>query len=121
MSSKKPSQQFNGEIEVDKELLLSTKDREDFKKNGVFVIHENCDPILASNKSLPLDSYLVQYEYEGSTYFDIVKSSKRVQIFDSYYDRFGPGIKSIKWTDGRVNPKLWGQQPSEPKKSKRNS
>lgn len=82
------------------------------------MIHENCDKSLAENKSLPLNSYLVTYEYKGSVCYDIVQSNAIVKIFDCYYDKLGIGsaIKSIKWTDGRVNPKLYGYTKPERKK-----
>jgi hypothetical protein len=35
-----------------------------------------------------------------------------------YWDKYREGLQSIKWTDGRVNPKLWGIAPKEAKKKK---
>jgi hypothetical protein len=39
-----------------------------------------------------------------------------VSIFDHYYDNYGKGSPiDIKWTDGTVNPKLWGSQKTKKK------
>jgi hypothetical protein len=35
-----------------------------------------------------------------------------------YWDKYREGLKDIRWTDGKVNPKLWGVEPKEPKKKK---
>jgi hypothetical protein len=81
------------------------------------ILHKNCDLELSQDKSLPLDSYLVSYFDEGNITFDIVKSSSQTSIFDYYYDTYGKGSPcSIKWTNGKINPKLWGQE--KPKKKK---
>ena len=81
------------------------------------VIHKKCDPNLAKDKSLPLDSYLVSYIEESEVVFDIVKASSQVSIFDHYYDNYGKGSPiSIKWTSGTVNPKLWDYQKPKRKR-----
>ena len=81
------------------------------------VIHKKCDPNLAKDKSLPLDSYLVSYIEESEVVFDIVKASSQVSIFDHYYDNYGKGSPiSIKWTNGTVNPKLWDYQKPKRKR-----
>jgi len=119
MSSPKPSQQSNGETEPkSKKSCWTPSDLENFKKYGLFMIHENCDKSLANNKSLPLNSHIVTYEYQGIICYDIVQSNAKVKIFDCYYDKLGNGnsIKSIKWTDGRVNPKSYGYTKPERKK-----
>jgi hypothetical protein len=35
-----------------------------------------------------------------------------------YWDKYREGLKDIRWTDGKVNPKLWGNEPKETKKKK---
>lgn len=70
------------------------------------IIHKKCDVSLAKDKSLPLDSYLVSYPDGDEICYDIVQGS-RVGIFDYYYDEYRKVI-SMKWTDGRVNPKVYG-------------
>ncbi len=80
------------------------------------IIHKNCDPVTAKDKSLPLDSYLVTYLNEDNVSYDVVKASSKVSIFDHYYDNYGKGSPiDIKWTDGTVNPKLWGSQKTKKK------
>lgn len=93
-------------------------DKEQVKKNGVTILVEDCDRSFAQDKTLPRNSYLVTYEYNGFIHYDIVQANARVKIFDSYYDRIGNGIKSIDWTDGTVNPRIYGE-PAKPNKRKR--
>jgi hypothetical protein len=83
---------------------------------SVKVLHQNCDPSLADDKSLPYTAYIVEYDDDGICY-DIVICNKKVDIFDHYWDRYREGLISFKQTEGRVNPKLWGaQQPAKKKK-----
>ena len=88
-----------------------------FKTYGINLIKSDCRPGDANDSSLPLNSHLVQVEIDGEIRYDIVQSSARVKIFDAYYDKYGlPGIKKISYTQGKVNPKLWGYKPPEKKK-----
>jgi hypothetical protein len=84
----------------------------------VNVIHNDCDPTLAENKQLPLNSYLVTYADEDKIKYDVVQSDSQVHIFDTYYDKY-KNVRGIKWTSGTVNPKVWNYQPAESKKKKR--
>lgn len=89
--------------------VLKTEDVARFRsKYGVTVIHINCDPTSAKDKSLPTNSYLVKLQDEDGEWFDIVMGS-RSDIFDAYYDSFGHCMKRMEWTDGTRNPKLWGE------------
>lgn len=63
----------------------------------------------ANNNRLPSDSFLVYYADEEGDKVDICRGSRMVDIFDLYYDRFGPNISKIEFTKGRVNPKIWGE------------
>ena len=85
---------------------------------GCEILQEKCTKEDAKNKQLPLDSYLVTYVINENIFYDIVKTNKRVSIFDMYYDKFGNCLKSIEWTDGTINPKLWGYKPPQTKKRK---
>lgn len=78
------------------------------------IIHKDCDASLSKDKSLPIDSYLVTYSSDDATVHDIVQGIQ-VDIFDHYYDKYN-NIISIKWTDGQVNPKLYGIQKKSNKK-----
>ena len=81
------------------------------------IIHRDCDPTLANDKTLPYTAYLVEYLQDGMTKFDIVVSAKRVEIFDHYWDNYRHDFKNMTQTDGRANPKLWGP-PKNKKQSK---
>lgn len=85
---------------------------------GCEILQEKCTKEDAKNKQLPIDSYLVTYTINENTFHDIVRTSKRVSVFDMYYDKFGNCLKSIEWTDGRVSPRLWGYKPPQTKKRK---
>ena len=78
------------------------------------IIHQNCDPELANDRTLPHTAYLVQYDTGSGIQFDIAVASKRVEIFDYYWDKYRSVI-SMKQSEGRVNPKLW----SPPNKKKK--
>ena len=89
-------------------------EKETFKSlYGCEILHERCGKQDAKNKQLPLDSYLVTYVIDENTFYDIVRTSKKVGIFDMYYDKFGNCLKSIEWTDGTINPRLWGYKPPQ--------
>jgi hypothetical protein len=80
------------------------------------IIHRECDKSVAKDKKLPTDSYIVGYIKDGNLTYDIARGTK-VELFDHYYDNFRC-VKSIEWTDGVVNPKLYDYVPRESKKKK---
>lgn len=82
----------------------------------MILLHQNCDPSLAKDRSLPYNAYLVEYEVDGELSFDIVLCNKKVEIFDYYWDRYREDFKSFKQSEGRVNPKLWTNPAKEKKK-----
>ncbi len=82
------------------------------------ILHENCNPNLAKDKNLPTNSYIVAYLKEDKLTYDIVICHKRVDVFDLYWDKYREDLKKIQWTEGRINPKLWGYKAKEPKKRK---
>ena len=71
------------------------------------IIHKDCDPSLAQDRSLPYTAYLVEYLQDGMTHFDIVMASKKVDIFDEYWDKYRKDLIKFTQTEGRTNPKLW--------------
>lgn len=71
------------------------------------IIHENCDRKLADNKDLPYTAYLVQYELEGKAAYDIAVSTKAVEIFDHYYDKYKKDFKRFDQSAGTVDPRRW--------------
>ena len=94
--------------------------------NGVNPSNYSCEILLektsidqAKDSSLPNDAYLIWYKIEGETFIDLCRGSKRVDIFDFYYDKYGPGaVQKIDFGYGRTNPKLWGYKAKESKKKK---
>ena len=80
------------------------------------ILHQNCDPELANDRSLPYTAYLVTYEIDGALAYDITIADKKSEMFDYYWDRYREGLKGWKQSEGRVNPKLWGNKPKEEKK-----
>ena len=80
------------------------------------VIHSDCDANLAKDTSLPNNSCLVIYIEDNKRKYDIVMSSKMVLIFDEYWDRYKDNLISIIYTEGRVNPRMWGIETKEKKK-----
>ena len=82
-------------------------------------LHQDCTPDMADNRELPYTAYLVTYEVDGEIKYDIVQCDKKVDIFDYYWDRYREGLKTFAQTEGRVNPKLYGNAPPQEKKKKR--
>lgn len=109
-------------IETMDEVYWTPQEKSNLKnKYSTELLVENCGPIELNDKSYPLDAYLVIYKNsDGEIQKDLVRSSKKVNIFDMYYDKFGPGaLISIEFGPGTVNPKLWGSKPPESKKKRR--
>jgi len=50
--------------------------------------------------------------------FDIVSAGKQVEIFDAYWDKYHDDFVTMKQTEGRINPKMWGNEPPKTKKKK---
>jgi len=83
---------------------------------SVKVLHKNCDPSLAEDRTLPYSAYIVKYLDEDQYDYDIVIANKRVDIFDYYWDRYREGLITFKQTEGRVNPKVWNNSSNNKKK-----
>jgi hypothetical protein len=79
-------------------------------------LNKECDPKIAKDKSLPNNAFLVEYISDGETCYDLVQSSKKVEIFDHYYDNYKSGLKNITQSDGAINPKLWNNPNKKEKK-----
>ncbi len=86
---------------------------------GCEIILENTSIEKAKDSSLPSDAYLIWYIVDGEKRVDLTRTPKRVNLFDMYYDKYGPGsVQKIDFGYGRVNPKLWGYKQPEKKKRK---
>ena len=81
------------------------------------VIKEDCDPNVDNTSDLPNNCYLVTYKKDGAVTHDLVAAAKQSEIFDNYYDKYKKDFVFMKQSEGRVNPKLWGNpSPKERKK-----
>lgn len=80
------------------------------------ILHQNCEPSAADDRTLPYNTYLVTYKMDGAIAYDLIQANKQVEIFDYYWDRYRNDIVGWKQSEGRVNPKLWGNQVKEEKK-----
>ena len=80
------------------------------------VIQSDCDASIAQDRTLPNNAFLIEYIEGDLTKFDLVMSSKQVEIFDHYYDKYKKDLINITQSEGRVNPKLWGIEVKEKKK-----
>lgn len=82
---------------------------------SVKIIHQNCDPQLAEDRTLPYNAYIVNYYDDEQYNYDIVICNKKIDIFDYYWDRYREGLIGFKQTEGRVNPKLWSTNSKKKK------
>ncbi len=80
------------------------------------ILHQDCNPELANDTSLPYTTYLITYKLDGKVCYDIAMGSKKVEIFDHYWDNYRHDLIDMKQTEGRINPKLWGYQNKDKKK-----
>ena len=83
------------------------------------ILQEKTTLEAANDKSLPNDARLIYYIVDGVQYIDLTRCKKTVQLFDMYYDKYGPGaVQRIEFGYGQVNPKLWGYKKPDEKKKK---
>lgn len=100
-------------VSLTEEQITTMKDK------CTIVILTGCDDKAATDKSLPVTSYLIECQNEDKKWNDIVMGDQ-VTIFDSYHDAFGKNvIQKIKWTEGTMNPKTWGHIKASPPRKKR--
>ena len=84
------------------------------------IIQEKTTHEKSLDRKLPTDAFNVTYIVEGETLLDVTRSSKMVNIFDMYYDRYGKGsIQRIDFGHGTVNPSQYGYKPPSKKVKKR--
>ena len=80
------------------------------------IIQEKTTQEKALDRKLPTDAFNVTYIVEGETLLDVTRSSKMVNVFDMYYDRYGKGsIQRIDFGHGTVNPSQYGYKPPSKK------
>jgi hypothetical protein len=84
---------------------------------GCEILVENASLEQIKDPSFPTDAYIVEYEVDGNRCIDLCRGSKRSNIFDLYYDKFGKGsIVSIRWGNGKLSPRNWNYTAPEKKK-----
>lgn len=72
-----------------------------------------------TDSSFPSDAYIIWYIDGQEQYIDLIRCNKKVNVFDMYYDKYGPGsVQKIEYGYGRRNPRLWGNKPVEKRKRK---
>ena len=73
----------------------------------------------AKDPNFPSDAFYVYYNKDNKELLDVTRSSKMVNVFNLYYDRYGKNaVQKIEYGHGSVNPNMWGYQKKE-KKPKR--
>ena len=83
----------------------------------MIILHQDCDPELSNDRTLPYNSYLVSYEVDNTISHDLIITNKKIEIFDYYWDRYREGLIGWKQSEGRINPKVWGNiKPNTNKK-----
>ena len=86
---------------------------------GCQILQEKTTLEQANDKSLPNDARLIWYIVDGKEYIDLVRCRKTVELFDMYYDKYGPGaVKKIDFGYGQMSPKLWGVKPKKEGKNR---
>jgi len=106
---------------VDKEMAERETQLNNFLPHeyGCEILFERATMVQAKDSSLPNDAYLIWYSVDGETFMDVTRTRKRVDLFDFYYDKYGPGaVKKIDFGYGRTNPKLWGYKAPDTKKKR---
>ena len=95
--------------------LTFTAEEKQLLKFTVFDL--NVNPADMYESSLPTDIHLVEYEVGETLYVDMVRAYKKVDIFDTYYDKLnaiGGTLLAITNGFGRIKPKLFnGKGPAQ--------
>ena len=95
--------------------LTFTAEEKQLLKFTVFDL--NVNPADMDESSLPTDIHLVEYEVGETLYVDMVRAYKKVDIFDTYYDKLnaiGGTLLAITNGFGRIKPKLFtGKGPAQ--------
>jgi len=82
------------------------------------ILYEDCDPDKALDRSLPYTAYLIEYKKDGESHYDVAIGKKRVEIFDHYWDKYRDDFGTMKQSEGKINPKLWGNEQPKTKSRK---
>ena len=100
---------------MEEEVSLSINDINP-SRYGCQVLQEKTTLERANDKTLPNDARLIWYIVDGKEYVDLTRCKKTSQLFDMYYDMYGPGsVQKIDFGFGTMNPKLWNIGKKESK------
>ena len=84
------------------------------------ILQERTTQEKSIDRKLPTDAFNVTYVVEGETFLDVTRSSKMVNVFDMYFDRYGKGsVQKIDFGHGTINPGQWGYKAPVKKVKKR--
>ncbi len=102
----------------EEEKVAEEKQEEKFKPADYSceILLERTTSDKAHNRKFPTDAFNVTYMVDGKEYLDVTRSSKMVNIFDMYHDRYG-NVKKIDYGSGTISPSQWGYK--EPPRKKR--
>ena len=107
-------------VKEEKKVAEDKKEEEKFKPADYSceILLEKTTLEKSNDRSFPTDAFNITYEIDGEEYLDVARSSKRVNIFDLYHDKYGK-VKKIDYGFGSIAPNMWGNKPAERKKRKR--
>ena len=87
------------------------------KEYGLQILLEDTQLEKTKDKSFPTDARIVRYKKDDKTCIDLTRGRKVVDIFDFYYDKYGPeSVQGIDFGYGSIRPNLWGNKKPEEKK-----
>ena len=98
------------------------KVEEKFKPSeyGCEILLEKTTLVKAQDTNFPTDAHLVWYNLDGQEYLDLTRCSKRTDLFDMYYDRYGPNVvKRFDHGKGTIKPSLWGYRQPDKKATRK--
>lgn len=82
----------------------------------------NCEIIIENgsysdvcNKQVPNDTYIVKYYVNQKICFDLTRGSRN-NIFDMYWDKFRENLKTIEFSWGISDPRIWNSKKPQKKK-----
>ena len=104
-------------------LEWTGKDLEEARRREVLIFfHGTSHEEMRETKGLPSDLHLVEYELNGETHFDGVRSYKMVNIFDIYYDKLksvGGKVIAIHSGYGTIKPNMFNPDNKKEEKKKK--
>ena len=107
---------------TEREVAQEEEKKEESKFNpsdySVEILLEKTTFEKANDKKFPTDAFNVTYKVDGKECLDVARSSKQVNLFDFYYDKYG-NVKKIDYGFGNVNPTQWGYKQPEKKVRKK--